>query len=502
MRQTLESSEDLAPSAPVSKVAGLTLKAALLLGFGVTLSTWLVAGYGMRERMRGVEEEIAAINVRFDRAQDVLSEVSTQVLIASILVRDGLNDPDPAAGPLYRRRFEETFGRADAALRAYQPVLNLPSERAALLALGDQIDDLRAEMDGVWGAEGQPLPQDAHRWLQERVVPKRTAVLGVSEQIRKLNRNVFIQQQTETRRLNRQAQEQALRRIGLAVGASLLIGALATAYAARLETRLRRQRARDMLITANLHRLSERLATAQEDERRGIARELHDEVGQALTAIKVEVSIAQRSPGVPPAAVERLDDARQMTEDALHTIRDLSHLLHPPLLDDLGLAAALKHQLETFGRRHGIRAVLEHEPSERRFAPEIEVALYRIVQEALTNIAKHAHASTCRVTVLDGDTSVQVTIDDDGSGFDAAEVEHRGHARGIGLIGMKERAHHLGGTLRIDSAPGHGTRLTVVMPARRDTTPPVDTTPARAGVSEMAATGEIGIHGKPAHLSR
>lgn len=490
-------SDDLTPSAPVSAAAGLTLKAALTLGFGITLGTWLVAGYQMTERMREVEAQTEAISARYERSQDLLTEVSTQVLISSMLIRDALLDGNTASGPSYQQRFEAAFSLADAALRQYEPVLNIPSEHRALASLREEIDDLHAEMLEVFGTDPRDWPRDAHRRLEERVVPKRMVVIGISDQIRRLNRDAFIQRQADTRDLNGAAQQQALRRIGLAVGASLLVGVVATVYASRLESRLRRQRVRDLRITSDLQNLSARLATAQEDERRAIARELHDEVGQALAAMKVELSNAQRTPGVPAAAIERLNEARVIAETTVGTIRNLSNLLHPPLLDDLGLAAALKQQLETFTKRHGIRAELVHEPSERRLSPELEVALYRVVQEALTNIAKHAHARSCHVSVRDLPASVQVTIEDDGSGFDAVDMEQFGHTGGLGLIGIRERAQQLGGTFQIDTAPGRGTRLTVEMPAAVH---------AAAGVPPDIhghdSRHEVGAHGKPSHLAR
>jgi signal transduction histidine kinase len=478
--------DDLAPSAPVSAAAGLTLKAALILGFGITLGTWLVAWYGMTQRTADVEAHTAEITARYVAAQEALSEVRAQVLVGTVVVRDALLDETRATPEAtYRELLEDAFAKVDASLREYVPFLNTPRERAAISALRAEMDALRAALRDV--LRSRRWPRDATQRRQE--------VIRISEQVQTINRQAFIQQEADIRNLNRAAQEQAWRRIGVAVAASLLIGVLATLYATRLEARLRSQRMRDLRITADLHSLSARLATAQEDERRLIARELHDEVGQALTAINVELSIAHRTSGVPPAALERLNEARRMAEGTVETIRNLSQLLHPPLLDDLGLAAALKHQLDTFSRRHDIRADLVHESGDRRLAPELEVALYRIVQEALTNVAKHARATSCRVTVRDTASSVQVTIEDDGSGFDARErdVERLTHSQGVGLIGMRERAQQLGGTFEVDSAPGRGTRIIVEMPAR----------PAGAlEVQNVDSRHEVGIHGKPAHFSR
>ncbi len=184
-----------------------------------------------------------------------------------------------------------------------------------------------------------------------------------------------------------------------------------------------------------------------------------------LTAIKVELAVAQRAieaGGGPPQA---LQSVRTIADGALNTVRDLSHLLHPPLLDDLGLPAAIEWYLRGFSRRHADQVDLLHDPMPERLTPDTEAAAYRIVQEALTNVAKHAHATTCRVFVQRLSNTVLITIEDDGIGFDTASVTPSVD-RGLGLIGIRERAAQLDGTLRLESAPGKGTRLTVELPAR------------------------------------
>jgi signal transduction histidine kinase len=447
-------------------MAGLTLKAALFLGFGLTLGLWFFAGWQLTRRMADVESKSAAINERYMRAQDLLSNTQAQVLRASVFIRDALLDPDPSTLEAYRTRFDETCRAATDALARYVPVLDTPDERARVQGLHREIDDFHRAMLELFATDSQQWPRNARLLLQQRVVPKRELVMRVSDQVQAMNRAAFVQQRVETSDLYRSAQRRAAQYLGLALAASLGIGLLATLYAGRLEARVNRQRVRDLTLTNDLHRLSARLATIQEDERRTIARELHDEVGQTLTATKVELALAQRAVHDPAAAIVHLEEARTMTEHTMRTIRDLSHLLHPSLLDDLGLAAALKSLLEGFGRRHGIRTELTHENVDARLATELETALYRIAQEALTNVSTHAHATTCRVTLRGLDDTVCITIEDDGSGFDPAKVEPLGRGRGLGLVGIRERVTQHAGTFQLESAPGQGTRLTIEMPAR------------------------------------
>src|SRR5262249_54507765 len=160
-------------------------------------------------------------------------------------------------------------------------------------------------------------------------------------------------------------------------------------HAGRLERRVRRQAARDRELTSDLQRLSARLSTLQEDERRTLARELHDEFGQALTTIKMDLAAAQRAGGAA-AAEAAPDDARRIAEETLNSIRNLSHLLHPSQLDDLGLVPALEAHAAAFARRFDVACDVHADDREMALPPDVQTALYRIAQEALTNVARHA----------------------------------------------------------------------------------------------------------------
>jgi signal transduction histidine kinase len=446
---------------PLSSAIGLTMRAILLIGFAFTAGLWLFAGYRLTERMVAVDAESTAINARYMKAQELLSNVRAGVLLGSVIVRDALLDPDPATAGAYLVRFEDSFALADNALKQYVPVVVSPSEDRGVEALRREIDTFHAAMLQVFNSDARSWPDTRRAILKDQVAPKRDIVLSVSDQIQALNRLAFVQQRTETVDLYRIAERRAWQRLGWALAASLAVGLVSMVYAGRLEQRVKRQRIRDLQMTTDLHRLSARLVTAQEDERRTLSRELHDDVGQALTALRVELSMIQRAPELPAQFREPIESARSIAEATLRTIRDLSHLLHPALLDDLGLIPALEWQLKTYSVRHGIATQLVHDRTVGRLAQELETAVYRIVQEALTNVAKHARATTCHVYLQGLAHSVLVTIEDDGSGFDP-----RDSGRGLGLISIRERATQLGGTVRIETAPGRGTRVLLELPAR------------------------------------
>jgi signal transduction histidine kinase len=442
------------------------MRASVFAGFGLVAGIWLFAGYYFSGRMAELEERSTAINARYTRAQDQLTTVRGQVLMGSVYVRDALLDPNPGNAEEYRRQLEESYRTADEALKGYVPVLDVPGEQQRIARLRREIDDFRKTLLEVLSTDPRAWPAEARGLLRGRIMPKREGVMRISEEVQALNRSAFVQQQLDIAALYRATQRRVWQTVGLALAASIAIALLATLYASRLEQRLQRQRLRDAETTRDLQRLSSQLLTAQEEERRSIARELHDEVGQVLTAIKVELAIAERAVDAAGGDIAALRNARGIADGALHTVRDLSRLLHPAMLDDLGLGPAIDWYLKGFGRRHGLKIELLQDGFEGRVAADTEAAIYRIVQEALTNVAKHAQATTVRVFLQRLPHTLLVTIEDDGVGFRPEDVSAPGTTRGIGLVGIRERVMQLRGDLRLETAPGKGTRLTVEVPAR------------------------------------
>jgi signal transduction histidine kinase len=302
---------------------------------------------------------------------------------------------------------------------------------------------------------------DVRALLNQNLVPRREAAIRVSEEVQGLNRAAFVQHQTDITQIHRLAERRTWQQIGLALLASLGIAVVFSFYAGRLEARLLAQMQTNEHNTRYLQHLSTRLIGAQEEERRTVARELHDEVGQALTAVQVELSVAQRRLKAAGHAA-LLGEAEAITHGALQTVRDISQLLHPALLDDLGLAAAIEWQARTFEARHGIRADVSQDGMARRLPREVELAAYRIVQEALTNVAKHSRASSCRIVLRRQDANLEIVVEDDGRGFEPGEMldPHRG----LGIVGMRERAALLSGRVAFESGSGAGTRVNVRLP--------------------------------------
>lgn len=206
-----------------------------------------------------------------------------------------------------------------------------------------------------------------------------------------------------------------------------------------------------------------RIVKAQEDERQRVARELHDQAGQALTAIQLGLGRLEKLED-PVAAKGEAQALRELTVQTMEEIRNLAVDLRPSILDDLGLVPAVRQYVREFGRRTGLSTTFIADPINKRFPAEMEAALFRVIQEALTNTAKHAAATQVSVEMKGQPEELQITVADDGRGFDLREVLRGDNKRSLGLFGMQERMSLVGGKLTIESTPGAGTRLTAVAP--------------------------------------
>ena len=221
-----------------------------------------------------------------------------------------------------------------------------------------------------------------------------------------------------------------------------------------------------------LRMFSRQLIEAQEDERRRIARDLHDQIGQTLTAVKMNLHTIQRLCFTPETA-PRIKDNIDAVDEALRLVRDLSVDLRPPLLDDLGLATALCWYVDRYSQRVGVATEIQIDlPNQNeRFSRELETACFRIAQEALTNVVRHARATLVSLRLTRNETELEMEIKDDGVGFDPAALRRRApRVATLGLLGMQERAHATGGEVEIHSAVSKGTTIRFTAPLE-DTAP-------------------------------
>ncbi|HET6318215.1 MAG TPA: histidine kinase, partial [Chloroflexota bacterium] len=311
--------------------------------------------------LQQTQRNIATVHDSYVRGEQTLSKVRTNVLLGSIYLRDAIID---SVAPVETAKTRHTYYRSELTrlrreveqlLGIYIPEVE-PGDREHWARLQVELGDYWASREVAF-ADDERSPAEAAALLRSRVVPRRNSILEILDQLAALQSASLQRHQAEADQLYRQSRTRLL-----TVGASTLLLALVVAVVAsrhvsRLQRQIERQRRAEQQNREDLERLSARLVGAQEQERRTLARELHDEVGQALTAVKMDIGIALRAE-VEPRAREALQEARDIAETALRGVRDLSQLLHPSMLDDFGLPTTLTVYLLNFSQRTGIRAQL------------------------------------------------------------------------------------------------------------------------------------------------
>jgi signal transduction histidine kinase len=220
-----------------------------------------------------------------------------------------------------------------------------------------------------------------------------------------------------------------------------------------------------------MQQLAARVQRAREDERTALARELHDELGQTLTAVKLELgraAVAMNGEHVTPRSVDRLQSLMGLVEIALETVKRLCTQLRPPALDHLGLAAAIQWEAVAFGARSGLRCHVRADSESTALSKDQQTVLFRIFQEAMTNVVRHARASAVEVKLAERAGTFELRIRDNGGGITDAQVRDE---RSIGLLGMRERAGLIGGLFEISGRRGRGTLVSVRVPVEPAATP-------------------------------
>jgi signal transduction histidine kinase len=336
------------------------------------------------------------------------------------------------------------------------------------------VPSLRKSLDEFWTIGlhlPQTMPHAANEaeiaFLQREVVPRRGELYNALTEITAADQRMLENSEGEFAGTRRRAAERLLLMLGLGVLLSVLVMRFSLRHAENLEIEADHHFAAVEQAKQELQQLSARLLEIEEEGRRKLSRELHDEVGQTLALLQIEISHAQALLNGPSAELrERLVRARELAERTVQSIRSISGLLRPALLDDLGLVPALQFQLEDFLRRSGIACEFTEDGVEEHLPDPVKTCVYRVVQEALHNCEKHSGASKVRVAVRQFDECLVAKVEDDGRGFSSTAQR----STGLGLLGMRERSAAAGGSVVIDSAPGQGTRIALRIPLVRSKT--------------------------------
>jgi signal transduction histidine kinase len=405
--------------------------------FAVLLGLVVLFAWSLARKSRQIDARAAHAHELYQRADDAITNIRGNVYRTALLSHETTG---PAPAPEIQKELAAIRASSQADLRSLTGLLG-PAQRSSL-------DALARELVHYW--QSPALAGDNEQ---------RQTVLTLAKKIDAVNESSIRQQESEIHEDRLALRRFAFRSALLLVGLSVVIALAAIVYLARLESRSEAEKKRAEEAEYELRRLSQQLVRAQEEERKSISRELHDEVGQILTGLRLELGALSPVDG-RPGFEERVNSMKALAEDALRAVRNLSLLLRPPMLDDLGLGPALRWQAREFARRIGVPISVDIDGDLEDLPEAHRICLYRVVQEALTNSARHAAPARITVTIRQTRDVVEAVIRDDGRGFPDKELR----TQGLGLTGMDERIRTLQGSLSISSRPGEGTELHIALP--------------------------------------
>jgi signal transduction histidine kinase len=439
------------------------LRAVLALGYGGLLALLVYSGANALQTLRKLHEaeeraRASSLERRRVLATVVLSASTYTDHIEEVLLSYKLLDvPDV---------FEETSKSAEeakSALKAY------PADRTSEeQTLCEQLQAFLLEQENVVRTASAWTPAErrgrGQQLVSEEILPRKQRFVAIVQQMELLNGNQAAAANHSTFLQFTELQNRLTKSLILMLTSGLLLAIGSALYILRLERQARVRYAELELHRSELQQLSARLVDAQETERRSISRELHDEVGQALGLLLMEVGrLSNQLASSDERSREPLEHIKGLAERVVQTVRNMALLLRPSMLDDLGLVPAVEWYARELSRQGGMEVKVHAENVSENLPDEVKVCVYRVIQEALNNAQRHAHAKNVLVELTQSNDAIRVKIADDGSGFDAKRT------RGMGLLGMEERVKRLGGTISIDSRPGARTTITVELPlaARR-----------------------------------
>jgi signal transduction histidine kinase len=429
----------------------------LLASFGGMLALMLFAGIDSLRAVRQVQSRNVQIRQTFLIRNRALEEIRSALYQSGTFTRDYLLERDAARAETYRASLQKVRAEMDAALQRYARSLDA-DEEPAFQALQARIADYWRLLDPIfhWDAGEKLARTDA--FMHQELFPRRATTLEIADRIAAVNEQELTNGDERLKDIFDRFRYRLGLMLAMTLGIGLLLALATTRHILHLAGNADLRYRQVALTQGKLKDLSARLLEAQEEERRAISRELHDEVGQSLTALLMELgNLGAVAPGDAELR-SHVDSIRKLAESSVNVVRNMALLLRPSMLDDLGLVPALQWQAREISKRCGIAVTVDAESVADDLPEEVKTCIYRVVQEALHNCARHAFARSVRIQVVQESRSIRLTVLDDGQGFDSA------HTRGLGLLGMEERVTHLGGHFQVQSERGHGARLRIEIP--------------------------------------
>jgi signal transduction histidine kinase len=434
------------------------MKLVLMAGFGAVLALMAVGAIDSIRANRGIELGNAKLIQSYVERHHSLERIRSTLYFSGTLVRDYLLESDPTAAEAQLNALRNVRGEMTTALKEYSIALG-PEERDLFLELEKQVTAYWSELAPIFRWSAEERRGRGYEFLQTQILPRRTMMVGIADQIDAVSEKALVAGNRRSAELFNSFRRRILIMLALMLAVGLLVAGFSIAQILRLEKEARLRYQEIARARAELRELSAKLVDAQEQERRSISRELHDEVGQALSAVLVEIgNLTVITPEDNHEARRLLSTTKKLAEESMNAVRNLSLLLRPSMLDDFGLVPALHWQAREVSRRTGMRVHVAAENVSDELPEEHKTCIYRVVQEALHNCSRHADAHNVKIAADQEENRILLSVKDDGKGFDPY------HVRGLGLIGMEERVKHLGGVFHVESRPGSGTLLKIELP--------------------------------------
>ena len=428
----------------------------LLAGFGGLLALMAGAELNAFLVLTGLRNSNAELQQRFLSRNRTLEQLRSHIYLSGTFVRDYLLAPEPSGARAQLTALDTLRRDTEAELQDYAQSLD-PEERSPFQALRSEIADYWRVLNRTFEWTPEERAKNRYAFFYQELVPRRTSMLQIADRVAAVNERALKRGDEKLVETFGRLQLGLIATIAITLFGGAAVASVTMFYMLRLEREARRRFDESIRAQASLQELSAKLVRAQEDERRALSRELHDEVGQSFSAILMESESlldAERD----PVLRSHLESIKDLAGKGVDEVRNMTLLLRPSMLDDFGLVPALNWQARETSKRTGVRVTVTATGIDDELPEEHKTCIYRVVQEALNNCARHAQARSVHVTVHGAGGRIQLSVKDDGTGFDTRRV------RGLGLLGMEERVRHLGGGFVIDSKPGRGTLLTVELP--------------------------------------
>jgi len=430
------------------------------LAFATLIALIAVMGIGAVRRARMIYAEMEKTQNVYLQTEAFRRDVAADMYLADILIRDYLLDPSPQNAPMHREQLLEIRASLQRRVDSLSDSLRQSS--------GPGVERLQEEVQGYWDSldpifAWTPEEKAQRSWffLRRRVLPRRQAVAELAREMSRLNRENLERERERIAESQRTLRSFLIRIMYFALGFGSVVALLTTYRVAVLERRDDEQKRQIQETENDLRRLSRRLVQTQETERKSLSRELHDEVGQTMTALGIEIGNLDKLRNSDTGVFrQHVEEAKQLNAKAMRSLRDMAMGLRPSMLDDLGLGPALQWQGREFSRHTGVPAEVQVDGDLENLSEAQRTSIYRVVQEALTNCARHANAKHVNVLLHAQNGRTTVEIKDDGVGFNP-----RTRSAGLGLLGIGERVEALDGKLAINSQPGKGTMIRIEIPS-------------------------------------